>query len=131
VLMGPNHRAVDEVRRPVEVARRVALLLERREDAGPDAKRLPPVEARGGRLPGAGTAREVPPRGTGTQDPEDPSDGASPAAGLRPPPRFGQQGLQTRPLLVVQVMSLYHPSSVSHNRKHALVLQRHLTDQGP
>jgi hypothetical protein len=93
MLVGADDGPVDEVRRPIEPARGIPVLLHRREHPVPDACYLPPGEARGGRLPGAVTRGQVPPGRARAQDPQDAIDGAAHLPRLRTASRFGQQRL--------------------------------------
>lgn len=69
--MGSNGRAIYEVELPVDLSQDVGFPLEFGKDLIPDALLPPPVEAVGDGRPGAVSLRQIPPRSTGTQDPED------------------------------------------------------------
>ena len=74
VLVGADDRPIHEVRRPVQVARCIALLLQRGQEVIPDARVNPAVKLRCDCLPGAIALREVAPGNAGRVQPQNPID---------------------------------------------------------
>ena len=70
MLVGANHGAVDVMERPIELPRRVGMLLQFCQDAIPDAGTAPAIEAGGNRLPGTVLLRQIPPRRTRAIEPQ-------------------------------------------------------------
>jgi hypothetical protein len=107
--MGTHDGAIDEMEVPVHPAGVVGLLLEGGQDAVPDARPAPAVEAAGDRLGAAVALREVLPRCPAAQNPLDAVDDAPmvmigpPGAGL-----LGRQPwLPPQPLLVSKVIAMH------------------------
>ena len=69
MLMRPDDGAVDEVRRPVDLARRIGLVLQDGEHAGPDPGGGPAPESAPRGTPRAGSLGQVAPRRTGAEHP--------------------------------------------------------------
>ena len=71
---GPNDGAIDTPEVVVDLPLVVEFVQQRGDDADPGAVLTPAVEDAEDRLPGAVAFREVTPRGTGMEDPEDAID---------------------------------------------------------
>src|SRR5260370_24875457 len=111
--MGTNDGAIDEMQVPVHPTGLVGLLLQRGQDAVPDAGGTPAIEAAGDRLVAAVALRQVLPGRSGPQDPLDTiDDGTMVVIGPPRPWVLGrQQRLRARPLLVGKLIAL-HTSTV-------------------
>ncbi len=70
MLVGADDRAIDKVDLPRELPLRVGLLLDRRQDTIPVPGFPPAIEPTVDRAPGAVALGQVPPGGTGAEDPE-------------------------------------------------------------
>src|SRR3954463_6161021 len=70
VLVGPNDRGIDKVQIPVDLAPRVRLSLKGAEDAVPNPRSAPAVEAARHRSDRAIALRQVAPGGAGAVDPQ-------------------------------------------------------------
>jgi len=77
MLVSAHTRAVEEVERPVQLAKAVSELPQGSQDALPDTSAPPAVEAAGDRVPGTEALRQIPPRSAGRQNPEDTIEDAS------------------------------------------------------
>jgi len=71
MLVGADDRAIDEVEPPIDLARRIGLLLDGGEDLVPDTGLRPAPEAGVHRLPGSVPLGQVAPGDAGGQLPED------------------------------------------------------------
>src|SRR5690242_3167865 len=109
MLVGAYHRAIDKVLLPIQCAGGIALALQFRQDAVPNAALAPAIEAAGDRAPGTEVLWQVPPRSAGTQDPANALN--DPAMVMRGAARFrflrGQQRFKPCPLLVCQGVSVH------------------------
>jgi hypothetical protein len=88
MLMGPDHRRIDVVDRPVELAARIGLLLQRGQDAIPDPGFLPAIKAAGDGLPRAEAVGQVTPGSARFENPPDPVDDAPMVMVGAPHPRL-------------------------------------------
>jgi hypothetical protein len=100
VLVGSDHRAIDVVDGPVDLAIGVGLRLHGRQELTPDASLLPAVEATGHGPPRAIALGQIPPGSPGAQNPENPVKNATMIDGRPTGLRFlwGEQQLQPLPL---------------------------------
>jgi len=71
MLVRPDNGAIHIMDSPVELSRVVTPLLDRCEEAGPDACLAPAIEAAGNGRPGAIPLGQVPPGGACAEDPQD------------------------------------------------------------
>jgi hypothetical protein len=117
VLMRPDHRAVHEMDRPIELAPGVRIREHGLEELLPTAVTAPAAEAAGHGLPGAEALREVAPRRPGAELPEDGVEEAAMIPVRSTGARFGrrEQGLHPRPLRVRQGMACCHPKVYATN----------------
>ena len=67
--MGSDHRAIDVMDVPVQLASGISLRLHRREELAPNARPLPAVEATGHGAPRAIAFGQIAPGGAGAQKP--------------------------------------------------------------
>jgi hypothetical protein len=117
MLMGTNHRPVDEMKRPVHASMLVCSLLQSREELLPEPALLPGVKSVGDRTPGAIVLWQVAPRSSSSQNPQDAiEDYPMRVIGVPPFLRsFGrEQGGQALPLRESRVYVFAQPLSVSH-----------------
>jgi hypothetical protein len=100
MLVGADNRAVDEVDPPIELAARIGLPLEGREDPVPDPRFLPAVEPAGDGPPGPVAFGQIAPGSAGLEDPEDAVDDPPVVMVGTPHPRFlwWEKLLQALPL---------------------------------
>jgi len=112
MLVGANHGAVDMMEAPIERPLGIRLPLEIRQDPVPDTGTSPAIEAGGDRLPRAVLLREIPPRRSGSIEPQQAIDdlamifrGATASCLLR-----WEQRPQPLPLLVSQISSAHTES---------------------
>jgi hypothetical protein len=75
--MRSDNRAIDGVPRPIDRAPGIGVLLEARQDPIPDPRFLPAVEPAGHRPPWAIAVRQIAPRSTGLENPENTVDDPS------------------------------------------------------
>jgi hypothetical protein len=76
MLVGAHHRPIDVVLLPIDLSTHIRLPLQLGQDACPKSTALPPIEARGDRLPWPVALGQVAPRGPGLVDPEHAVDDA-------------------------------------------------------
>jgi hypothetical protein len=76
MLVGAHHRPIDVVLLPIDLSTHIRLPLQLGQDACPKSTALPPIEARGDRLPRPVALGQVAPRGPGLVDPEHAVDDA-------------------------------------------------------
>jgi hypothetical protein len=69
VLVGANDRGIDKVQIPVDLAPRVSFNLKGREDAVPNTRSTPAIEAARHRSDRAVALRQIAPGGAGAVDP--------------------------------------------------------------
>ena len=102
MLVSTDDGAVDVVDAPVNSARGIGLRLNLRKDAVPKTRLAPAVEAAGYGGPAPISLGQVPPWGTGAQDPQDTVDDLAVIDRRAARLRFlrWQQRLQPLPLLV-------------------------------
>jgi len=102
MLVSADNRAIDIVRGPVELPGGVSLLLDSGQEAVPEARSAPAIEPTGDRTPGAIALWEIPPRGPGAEEPQDPvEDPAMVGRGAAGRRFLGRkQRLEPLPLLV-------------------------------
>ena len=124
MLVRSDDSAIDIVKRPVELALAIGLLLEGVQDPLENTRVAPAVEAAGHRTPGTIALREIPPRGSGAENPQHAVENRSMVIGGSPSIRFWgwEEGYESRPLLVRQVFSVHTSQYTGLNRvcKHAL-----------
>jgi hypothetical protein len=77
MLVGSNDRAIDVMNRPVDLAIGIGLLLHRLKETLPETGFSPAIEAAGHGAPSPLALRQITPRGTGTQHPQDAVEDAS------------------------------------------------------
>ncbi|MDB5059722.1 MAG: hypothetical protein JWO59_3194 [Chloroflexi bacterium] len=111
--MGTNDGAIDEMEVPVHPTGLVSLLLQRGQDAVPNAGRTPAVEPARDRFVTAVAFRQILPGSPGAQDPLDAIENRTMVVIGPPSPGFlgRQQGRQPRPLLISKVIAM-HTSSL-------------------
>jgi hypothetical protein len=109
VLMSAHDRPIDEVNFPVQRALLVAHSLQLRQHLVPDAGLAPALEAAVNRRPAAIPFRQIAPRRTRAQDPENAVDDRAMVAVRPSGPRLlrRKQWFQPLPLFVRQVMSVH------------------------
>lgn len=107
VLVRPDDGAVDEVRRPVDLARRVGHALQYRQQPGPDAARGPAPETAPDGTPGAEALRQITPGRTSAKDPQDRAHDGAVIAGRAagPGPLGWKQRRESPPLRIGQFSS--------------------------
>jgi hypothetical protein len=113
MLGGAHDHAVEEVHRPVQLTLPSGLLLQGGQNALPDARAPPPIEAAGDGMPGTVVLREVSPWGAGGENPQDRGDDAAIGrCGTANPGLLGRkEGSQPLPLCIGEFMSA-HPHSL-------------------
>lgn len=114
MLVGADDRPIHKVRRPIQMASRIALLLQPRQEVIPDACVDPAVKLRSHRLPRAIALRQVTPGNARGVQPQNTINQTAAVVWRKPPFGLGQQRFHSRPLLVGQFMSMSHPFSLSH-----------------
>ena len=122
MLVGAHDRRIDIVDAPVQLAPRIGALLERGQDALPDARRAPAVEAARHRLPWAIPLGQVTPGCTGAVNSQDAVDDA--AMIVRRSAGLGflgwEQRTQPLPLIVRQFSLIIHTRKSTRRCKRAL-----------
>jgi hypothetical protein len=125
VLVGADHRAIDILEVPVQLASRIGVRLHRRQERPPDASLLPAGEATGDRAPRAIAFGQIAPGSPGAQNPEHPVENAAMIDGRPTSLRFlwGEQRLEPLPLRSGQGSSVhtYQYTDVNRVCKHYLV----------
>jgi hypothetical protein len=107
--MGSEHRAIDRMQVPVQLALGVSSGLHRDQELRPDPSPLPAVEAAGYGPPGAIACGEIPPGGAGAQNPEHAIQDAS-VINRRPTGfrcLWRKQWLQLLPLRISEIASVH------------------------
>jgi len=77
MLVRSDDSAIDIVESPVELLCGIGPLLDRSQEASPEARLAPAIKTAGDGAPGAVPLRQVTPGGSGTQEPEDPVEDAA------------------------------------------------------
>src|SRR4030095_7336939 len=77
MLVGSNDRAIDIVNGPVDLALGIGFLLHGLKETLPDPRFAPAIETAGHRAPRPIAFRQIAPRGTGAQHPQDAVEDAS------------------------------------------------------
>ena len=126
VLGRADDRAIPIVAIPGQVRCGVGLLLDRSQEASPDARLAPAGEAAGDGGPAAIPLGAVTPRSPGTDAPQDAVQEASVVSGGAARVRFlrRKQGLSPLPLGIGKVLSVHSMKDTTRTRvcKHALVV---------
>src|SRR5262245_23285958 len=128
MLVGSNDRAIDIVYGPVDLALGIGLLLHGLKETLPDTRFAPAIETTGHRAPRTIAFRQIAPRGTGAQHPQDAVEDASMIQSGSTRLRFlrWKQRLEPLPLGVGEFFAFHTGECTPPARvcKHALVLGR-------
>src|SRR2546430_7834034 len=125
MLVGSNDRAIDIVNGPVDLARGIGLLLHGLKETLPDTRFAPAIETAGHSAPRTIAFRQIAPRGTGAQHPQDAVEDASMIQSRSTRFRFlrWKQRLEPLPLRVGEFFAFHTGECTPPARvcKHALV----------
>jgi len=110
MLVGTDHRTIDEMHVPIELAGRIGLLLQSVKQMLKDAGFPPTVEAARHRTPGTVALRDIVPGGSGAEDPQHPVEDAAVIGGRSARRWFlsWKERLKSLPLGVGQVSSRHN-----------------------
>ena len=126
MLVGSNDRAIDIVHGPVERALGLGLLLHGLKETLPETRFAPAIETAGHRAPRTIAFRQIAPRGTGAQHPQDAVEEASMIQSGSTRLRFwrGKQRLEPLPWRVGEFFAFHTGECTPPARvcKHALVV---------
>jgi hypothetical protein len=135
MLVGSNDRAIDIVHGPVDLALGIGLLLHGLKETLPDTRFAPAIETAGHRAPRTIAFRQIAPRGTGAQHPQDAVEDASMIQSGSTRLRFlrWKQRLEPLPLRVGEFFAFHTGECTPPARvcKHALVLQLYFWPRTP
>src|SRR4029450_12708985 len=129
MLGGANDRAIDIVHGPVDLALGIGLLLHGLKETLPDTRFAPAIETAGHSAPRTIAFRQIAPRGTGAQHPQDAVEDASMIQSGSTRLRFlrWKQGLEPLPLRVGEFFAFHTGECTPPARvcKHALEPSAH------
>ena len=109
MLVGPHDRAIDKMAVPVELTRRIGLLLDGRKEAVPEAGLAPAVQPTGHGGPRTIPCGQIAPRRPGAEDPQEAIEEAAMVHRRTSSRRFlgWKQGVKPLPLRIGECMSVH------------------------